>query len=91
MAKKQATKAERDYMGKVAGLGCIICEQSAQVHHIREGQGMAQRAPHELTIPLCQLHHTGALGIHTQPQTFKNLYGSELNLLALTIALLNKN
>lgn len=41
------TKAEKAYMGRVADLGCYLCQHlgygptPAQVHHIREGQGMA--------------------------------------------------
>lgn len=38
------TKAEREYMGRVAELGCYLCQHlgfgatPAQVHHLREGQ-----------------------------------------------------
>ena len=45
-----STKAEKRHMGRVASLGCYLCRQlgygetPAQVHHVREGQGMAQRA-----------------------------------------------
>ena len=44
-----STKAEKRHMGRVASLGCYLCRQlgygetPAQVHHVREGQGMAQR------------------------------------------------
>lgn len=64
-----ATAAESAHMGRVAGLGCIVCrrlalgETPAEVHHIRAGQGW-KRAPHHHTIPLCYLHHRGADGIH---------------------------
>ena len=85
MAKKTATAAEKRHMERVASLGCAICGTPAQVHHIREGQGIGQRASHFLTIPLCQFHHTGGLGIHSDPRKFRNLYGSELYLLAQTI------
>jgi hypothetical protein len=89
--KKAATKAERAYMGRVAELGCIVCQFTlAQVHHIREGQGMSQRASHYLTIPLCPEHHMGVFSIHNSPEQFKNIYGSELNLLSETIGLLNE-
>ena len=48
--KRAATAAEKRHMGRVAALGCILCDHlglgatPAQVHHIREGQGMSQRA-----------------------------------------------
>ena len=43
--KRRATSSERAYMEKVAGLCCACCgAQGVHVHHIREGQGMSQRA-----------------------------------------------
>lgn len=88
--KKAATKTERAYLGRVAALGCIVCHQPAQVHHIREGQGGSQRASHFLTIPLCPDHHTGALSIHGSKRQFENLFGGELDLLAETIRRLHE-
>lgn len=45
------TKEERDYLGKLATMGCYCCrtegnESPALIHHIREGMGMGQRASH---------------------------------------------
>ena len=47
------------HMERVAGLPCCVCEHmgrphvyGVQVHHIREGQGAAQRADDMLTIPV---------------------------------------
>jgi hypothetical protein len=85
VAKKAPTKAESAYMGKVAALGCIIEGNPAQVHHIREGQGLSQRASHYLVIPLCPECHMGALSIHKTKRQFENIHGSELDLLAETI------
>lgn len=68
-------------MGKVAGLGCLICGLPAQVHHIRE-----ERIKNDfLTVPLCIEHHTGSFSIHMAKREFQNIYGSELELLAKTI------
>jgi len=91
--KRPATAAERKHMGRVAALGCILCDHlnlgttPAQVHHIREGQGMSQRANNFLTIPLCPTHHTGKPGIHgLGTKAFERTYGvTELDLLAMTI------
>ena len=66
---------------RVTGLG----ETPAQVHHIRVGQGMAQRAQHWLTIPLCQPHHTGPSGVHGDKSALRNAKVDELDLLALTL------
>jgi hypothetical protein len=82
---------EAKYMGRVAELGCILCDQlgrpnmPAQVHHVREGQGMAQRANSYLTVPLCPQCHTGTHGIHGDRQLLKQAKLDEMDLLALTI------
>lgn len=65
----------------------------AEIHHIREGQGMSQRAAHFLTVPLCPSHHrTGGEGVafHAGPKRFEMLYGTELDLLGRTIELLSQ-
>lgn len=85
---------DKRYMGDVASLGCALCRRlgygqtPAQVHHIREGQGMAQRAQNWLTIPLCQDHHLGTHGIHGDRSAFRNAHVDELDLLADTIQLI---
>lgn len=94
---KAATKAEREHMGRVAALGCICCHlmgnghQPAQVHHIREGQGGAQRASHWLTVPLCPDCHTGTHGVHGDRAYLRILKLGELDLLAETIARLSRS
>ena len=41
-----ANKKEREYMSKVANLGCWICEAPANVHHIRpKGLGRTMEVP----------------------------------------------
>lgn len=86
-----STKAQKRWMGKVAELGCIVCRNAgfgptpAQVHHLREGQGGAQRANDFLTIPLCPAHHDGKDSIHKDRQMFQARYGTELDLLSQTI------
>ena len=85
-----SASADKRHMGKVAELGCIVCTAPAQIHHIREDQGMSQRASNWLVIPLCPEHHAGALSVHKTAKQFANIYGSELDLLALTIERLSK-
>lgn len=83
------------HMGRVAALGCILCrhmglgETPAQVHHLEEETGAAQRQDDFLTIPLCPEHHTGATGVHTLKKAgIYRRYGvSELDLLAETYRL----
>ncbi len=83
-------KAEREHLSRVAALGCIVCrnlgygETPAEIHHIRTGQGIAQRADNFSSIPLCHPHHrTGGHGIavHAGKQTWEKNFGTELELL----------
>jgi hypothetical protein len=59
----------------------------AQLHHLREGQGMSQRAADTLVIPLCPEHHQGKNGLHgLGTREFERRYKTtELDLLAETI------
>lgn len=84
--KKRLTNAERLHLERVKALGCLICQQQAEAHHIREGAGMGQRNGHYLTIPLCATHHRGDLGIHARRRWFQQQYGDELTLLDRTIS-----
>jgi len=94
--KGRATAAERAHMGRVAALGCCLCQflgyghQAAQVHHVRARHGWG-RSGHMNTIPLCPLHHTGQPGgVHDMGrQQFADHYGiSEIELLERVVALL---
>ena len=77
--------AGKRHMEKVAGLPCATCGvYGVQVHHIREGQGMAQRADDWLTIPLCPDCHTGKNGIHGDKTMLRIMKATELDLLADT-------
>ena len=77
--------------GKLVEYGCIACWAEGygptppEIHHIREGYGMGQRAPDEETIPLCPQHHRYGKGrypgIHSDPKAFKKRYGTETQLL----------
>lgn len=65
------TSAERRYMGKVAELGCIVCQRlgyegtPAIVHHQIRGRGGWGRSSHFRTIPVCPTHHQhSGVGIH---------------------------
>lgn len=77
-------KAESEHMGRVAALGCIICGDPAQVHHMR-----GCKRNNWLTIPLCPEHHVGSFSIHMDRRGFEAIYGDELKLLSLTIEMLH--
>ena len=80
--KKPATKAEKEHMSRVASLGCWVCSQPAQVHHIRpKGLGFSMRSSHYDTIPLCMSHHTGSFSINNRKKEFEAKYGTEHEIL----------
>lgn len=85
--------ADKRHMNAVAGIGCILCrhlelgESPPELHHVREGQGMSQRASNYLVIPLCPEHHRGSSGLHgLGTRGFYTRYKlDELDMLAMTI------
>lgn len=94
-------KAERAHVDKVASLGCVACfVQSGEwftpgeIHHIREGQGAAQRSGWMEVLCLCEGHHrnddkrAGKIAIHgnTGRRSFVAAYGTERELLDLTMS-----
>lgn len=83
-------KDEKDHLDRVASLGCVVCRNlglgptPAHIHHIRSGQGMAQRASNHQVLPLCPDHHTdGGYGValHAGQEYWEQLFGTELELL----------
>lgn len=74
---------DRAHLARISELGCIVCgAPEPQIHHIRHGQGMAQRASDRQAIPLCYYHHQGEEGIHTLgTRAWERKYGAEIELL----------
>ena len=71
-------------MSIVAELGCVVCGDTAEIHHITTGVGMGQRANNYQVIPLCPRHHRNGghgVAIHAGKKTWEALYGSELDIL----------
>lgn len=85
-----ATNNEKHYMDKVASLPCSVCgTRPVELHHLREGRGMSQRASNYLVVPLCPECHRGSLGFHGDKTRMRILKLDELDLLARTIEVLN--
>lgn len=83
-------QAEKEHIGRVASLGCLICRRPAEVHHLT-GAGMGKRASHFDTIPLCPYHHRqGPHGeaVHNGTKTFEAKYGTQEEMLEKTRRLL---
>ncbi|GAA5786121.1 hypothetical protein [Chitiniphilus shinanonensis] len=89
---RPAKRDTTDHRNRVAALGCILCDllgmpqtSKTDVHHIRHGQGAAQRASDYLTIPLCHDQcHQGPHGVHGDRSLLRLAKVEELDLLALT-------
>ncbi|MDO6706762.1 Ref family recombination enhancement nuclease [Photobacterium sp. 1_MG-2023] len=86
------TKDDKMHLNSVQALGCIAChslgyiDTPAEIHHVRTGQGMAQRASHKKVLPLCPHHHrTGGYGeaFHAGQAIWEKRFGTETELLAL--------
>ena len=83
------TKLEREWMGRVAALSCIVCRNEglgdtpAMVHHIGNGT-MGKRASNYETIPLCSEHHQHGIAVHAGRKAFEARYGTEQELLEQT-------
>jgi hypothetical protein len=90
------TNAERQHLSKVTELGCIVCFHQgryspAEIHHMRSGLGMSQRASSFRILPLCPIHHrTGGRGtaFHAGRCTWETRFSSEEELFEQIQALL---
>ena len=90
---KRHTAAEQRHLDRVAQLPCVLCgAQPVEIHHIREGQGAAQRASHFLVAALCPDCHRGPNGFHGLGRKgFATRYKlDELDLLAMTLEALHR-
>lgn len=78
----------RNHLQRIKELPCGLCGASgpSDAHHIREGQGMGQRASDYLAIPLCKECHQGPCGLHGNRALWKVYKREELDVLAETIA-----
>ena len=86
------TKAERDHMGEVAALGCVVCRNlgfgasPAEVHHISNGT-FGKKVSNFETIGLCPTHHRNGghgVAVHAGRKAFEANFGTERELLEQT-------
>ena len=84
------SKSKTMHKRRVFELGCIACRKMGyydtppELHHVRNGQGMGQRASDFEIIPLCPIHHRlGGTGvaIHAGKESFEAKFGTERELL----------
>lgn len=80
--------AEERWKERVGAMSCLLCgARPVELHHIREGQGAAQRAQDTLVVPLCPHCHRGQNGFHGLGKKgfYMRYKRDELDLLAETI------
>ena len=88
MIKKTKSAAAKRYHERIAQQPCALCrelgipqEGRTEVHHIRAGQGMSQRAGDFLVLPLSHEAHRGPQGIHGDRTLWRIAGHDELSLL----------
>jgi hypothetical protein len=94
------TLAERERMDKIAAIGCIACKHDGidnphvSLHHI---DGRTKPGAHLKVLPLCAPHHqqddTDPLqrpSVHGRKETFTARYGTEADLLAECLKLIEE-
>ena len=92
MKGRAPTAGEREFMDKIASLGCLACATEGitnpwiSLHHIA---GRTAPGAHMLVLGLCAPHHQhddtdprGRIGVHPHKARFEQRYGTQLELLA---------
>lgn len=85
-------KSDREYLSKVAALGCILCGDEATIHHC--GTYMGGGRHHMRVIGLCHFHHLGPEGIDGKrmgKRVWEQKYGTEEELLEKVKRLINSS
>lgn len=80
------------YLDWIHDQPCVLCgllnipqSSKTSAHHMRHGQGMAQRSADWLAMPLCHDCHQGPTGIHGDRSLLKIAKVTEQDLLAATV------
>ncbi|WP_375592268.1 hypothetical protein [Chitiniphilus eburneus] len=97
--QQRSSPSTKAHKTSIAELGCVLCRLLGQpqsgktdVHHLRTGQGAAQRASDFLVIPLCHDGcHQGPHGVHGDQALLRIAKVNELDLLAYTLQLLEEH
>ena len=91
MKGRTPNKAEKQFHNAIAALGCIACRadgiftELVSIHHI---DGRTKPDAHMKVLPLCAGHHQdntgvpGLIAVHPWKKRFENRYGTQLELLA---------
>lgn len=78
--------AAKRHLARVHEVPCVLCGAlPVEAHHIRDGQGMSQRANDWMVAALCDSCHRGDLGIHGSRTLLRIHKVSEQDLVARTL------
>lgn len=79
-ASAKPSAEEKRHLGRVAGMGCLVCGAPAEAHHVHsDGAQRITRSPRRVT-PLCSIHHrTGPDAVHVLSHSgFTERHGIDL-------------
>ena len=63
-AKIAPVGAEKRHVERIAAMPCLVCGQTANVHHLMKHPDKIRRRDHRFVVPLCKTHHQGDQGVH---------------------------
>lgn len=87
--KEPKAKPDLDYLARVRGLPCCICEafgfvqtSKTTAHHVIHDRFSERKTPDLMAIPLCDGHHQGTfdhskLALHRHPQLWRDMFGAD--------------
>jgi len=80
------TAAAKRHLARVHEIPCVLCgAEPVEAHHIRDGQGMSQRANDWMAAALCDGCHRGPNGIHGNRSMLRIHKVTEQDLVARTL------
>lgn len=98
MKGRPPTAEEARFMDRMGELPCIACQKDVRIEHVislHHIDGRTKPCAHFLVLPLCGPHHQqddtdpfGRISLHGRKATFQARYGTERELLAECIAML---
>lgn len=92
--RKAPTAVERRHLGRVAAMGCLVCDSPSTVHHVTSDGFQRLTRTHRRIVPLCPQHHQYQFGPHESVEAlghagFTSTYG--IDLLAVADKLWSEN
>lgn len=78
--------AAKRHLARVHDIPCVLCgAMPVEAHHIRDSQGMGQRANDWMVAALCASCHRSEIGVHGDKTMLRIHKVSEQDLVARTL------